>query len=210
MNEELLATVQDETDPSTGDPTSAQDETAEENSTVASLPSAQERSDTIEDRISSDIEDPLLPEDPGEAPDPDSGETEADNGSTELEDLRRELKLLQEEIGRRDRMLERIGVECEEFRHLYPDVSLSSLCDAVWEDVHRGVPISAAYALSERKKQLAEKAALESNLQNAARSAGPLSALPTEYYSPAEVRAMSQAEVRANYQKIMKSIQQWH
>lgn len=210
MNEELLETTQDETGHTTGDPTPAQDEATEASETSPSLPPIQERSDTIEDRIPINAEDSLLPEDPGEDPDPDSGEAEAADRSAELEDLRAELKQLREEIGKRDRMLERMGVECEEFRVLYPDVSLSTLTDGVWEDVHRGVPIAAAYALAERKRLLSEKAAQESNLQNAARSSGPLSSPPSDYYSPAEVRAMSQTEVRANYQKIMKSIQQWH
>lgn len=210
MNEELLETIQDEADHPACDPTSAQDEEAEKNALSASLSIAQERSEIIEDPSSSDSEDPLLFEDPGKNLDPDPGEAEALDRPSELEGLRSELKQLREEIAKRDRMLERMGLECEEFQTLYPNVSLSTLPDEVWEDIRKGVPIAAAYALAERKRHCLNEAAKRSNQQNAARTSGPLSSLPAEYYSPAEVRAMSQSEVRANYQKIMKSIQQWH
>ena len=100
--------------------------------------------------------------------------------------------------------------EHAEFEQLYPNVSLLSLPDAVWEDVRRGVPLSAAYALSERRALRAQESATLSNHQNALRSAGSHASSESEYFSPAEVRAMSPAEVHRNYKKIMQSMSKWH
>ena len=124
----------------------------------------------------------------------------------ELEGLRQELNGLRRELD----FLRRAQTECAEFAELYPKVSLSDLPDAVWKEVERGIPISAAYALFERREARAKKIAEESNEQNRARSAGALSGARAGYLSPAEVRAMSPAEVRKNYQNILRSMQKWN
>ena len=157
-----------------------------------------------------DDEDPTVLAD--SLPNPDPGASRAPEPTEEngLEQLRSELMRLRAELAERDRMLTRIGTECEEFRQLYPDASLSDLSDGVWEDVRRGVPIAAAFALSERRRQLTEQKAAQYNLTNSHRSAGSVAGGENEYFSPAEVRAMSGAEVRENYQKIMRSMTQWH
>ena len=106
--------------------------------------------------------------------------------------------------------LRRAQAECAEFAELYPKVSLANLPDAVWEDVGRGVPISAAYALFERREAHTKHLAAEVNAGNRARSAGALTDARSGYLSPAEVRAMSPAEVRKNYQNILRSMQKWN
>ncbi len=66
--------------------------------------------------------------------------------------------------------------------------------------------------LSELREELTRRQkADEINRRNAARSAGRAgtNAAP-EYYSPDEVRAMSPAQVRENYQRIRASMQKWH
>jgi len=66
--------------------------------------------------------------------------------------------------------------------------------------------------LSELREELSKRQkADEINRRNAARSAGRAgtNAAP-EYYSPDEVRAMSPAQVRENYQRIRASMQKWH
>lgn len=66
--------------------------------------------------------------------------------------------------------------------------------------------------LSELREELKLRVkADEINRRNAARSAGRAgtNASP-EYYSPDEVRAMSAAQVRENYQKIRASMKKWH
>ena len=156
------------------------------------------------------VEAPAISADPLPDPDPALAEPAQSPQEDGLEQLRGELIRLKNELAARDEMLTRIGTECEEFRQLYPEKTLSDLSDGVWEDVRRGVPIAAAFALAERRRQLTEQKAAESNLVNGRRSAGAINGTENEYFSPAEVRAMSQAEVRDNYQKIMRSMQKWH
>ncbi|MBQ8431388.1 MAG: hypothetical protein IJX28_00740 [Clostridia bacterium] len=116
---------------------------------------------------------------------------------------------MQKELDQRDALLRRMGQECEEFGVLYPEVSFATLPDSVWEDVRHGIPLAAAYALAERRRSHTAQSALQSNQQNATRSAGALEGTQADYFSPAEVRAMNQSEVRANYHKIMQSMQKW-
>lgn len=133
-------------------------------------------------------------------------EPEADG----TEDLLAEIERLKAELAQRDAMAERLAREGEEFHALYPDANMQDLPDSVWQDVGRGIPIAAAYALFERRRFTTEQKALEYNHANARRSSGSLEPTAPDYYSPAEVRAMSQSEVRANYDKIMRSMQKWH
>ena len=101
-------------------------------------------------------------------------------------------------------------MEYAEFCELYPDLSTEDLPDDVWESVRQGVPLSAAYALFEqRRRRTLEKAQLR-NLENKQRSSGSVEGGSADYFSADEVRAMSQTEVRANYQKILLSMQKWH
>lgn len=98
----------------------------------------------------------------------------------------------------------------EEFRDLFPGVSLSTLPDAVLEDVKRGVPLSAAYALNERRSQRIAAVAESANAANRARSSGSAEGDSVGFLSPAEVRAMTPAEVRKQYRQILLSMPKWH
>ena len=129
---------------------------------------------------------------------------------SELESIRRELNLLRAQMDGQSRAMQRIGLEYAEFCDLYPDQSPDELPDEVWESVRRGIPLSAAYALAERRKFRTEEKARTLNLENRQRSSGALGQGTSGYLSPDEVRAMSQAEVRANYQTILLSMQKWH
>lgn len=104
---------------------------------------------------------------------------------------------------------ERIRDECVEFGALYPDVPLRTIPDDVWEDIRRGIPIAAAYALSERRRAYTEQIADAVNKQNASRSSGAVGGEAPSFYSANEVRAMSPAEVRENYRKILLSMPKW-
>ena len=135
---------------------------------------------------------------------------EADNAN-ELEQLRTEVKALKAQLEGERAMYGRMSRECAEFSELYPDVSLSSLPDDIWDSVKKGVPIAAAYALSERKSFLARTKAETVNSANSRLSSGSVdSSSGEEYFSPAEVRAMSSSEVRANYSTIIRSMSKWH
>lgn len=127
----------------------------------------------------------------------------------ELADLREEVNRLREQLRRTEAESLRVSAECEEFRSLYPDVPLSSLPDSVWEDVRRGVPVSAAFALAERRRYRTSQLAEEANRENRKRSSGSLEQDASGYLSPDEVRAMSPEEVRRNYHRIMLSMQKW-
>ena len=72
------------------------------------------------------------------------------------------------------------------------------------------VPLSAAFALSERKRVRLEEAARESNQLNRSRSAGEVCQGVSGYFSYDEVKNMSRAEIRENYNNILLSMQKWH
>ena len=142
----------------------------------------------------------------GGAPDPGADPAE----SAELSRLREELTRLREELARKESVSFRLGRECAEFRDLYPETPLSSVPDEVWNAVRDGVPLPAAFALAERRRERLEQAAKDSNRRNLARSSGELGQEAPGYFSPEEVRRMSRDEVRENYSNILLSMQKWH
>lgn len=153
--------------------------------------------------------DPSLSANPLQNSDSDPGVPALQAPSNGIDELRNELKQLREQLASRDAFFTRLGNEYEEFKALYPDTSPETLSENIWKDVLRGVPLAAAYALAERRRQHAEAQAEKSNLENRLRSPGAVSGSEKEYFTPAEVRAMSRQEVRDNYQKIMYSMKKW-
>lgn len=132
-----------------------------------------------------------------------------DSGDGQLAELSRQLDELRERFEQQRRAMERMSRECDEFSELYPDRPLASLPREVWENVRAGIPLAAAYAYSEARREHAERQAEQVNRRNDAASAGDVSGGTADYFSPAEVRGMTPAEVRANYSKIMNSISRW-
>ncbi len=112
-------------------------------------------------------------------------------------------------MAERERQSTRVERECAEFERYFPEVALRYVPDEVWEQVHAGVPLAAAYALYDRGRKNAEHA------DAAARERCAL--MPTvlgetggqEYFSPAQVRAMNSREVRENYDRIFESMRHW-
>lgn len=127
-----------------------------------------------------------------------------------IDELRREISELKSSLAYHHMDRAEREVRSGEFALLYPDVSFEDLPDEVLTEVRRGIPVAAAYALAERRRVCKEAHAAEINRQNRSRSAGSLGIGETDLFSPAEVRAMTQAEVRANYDKIIQSMQSWH
>lgn len=156
------------------------------------------------------MEAPALFADPLPSPDPDPGIPPAEDPTGRLDALRGELTRMEQRLHMQEKRFAALGRECEEFNALYPEISLSSLPESVWEATRQGIPLAAAYALEERRRIRSEEKARESNLRNRQRSTGELHPAANDFFSPAEVRAMSTAEVRANYQSIMRSMQKWH
>ncbi len=143
------------------------------------------------------------------APDPDFGASFAADTRDQLERLQNELTHLREQIALQQELTVRVDRECSEFGELYPNIPLNTLPDSVWQDVEKGVPLAAAFALAERRRTVLQKRAEESNLSNLARTVGGVAASDSEYFSSDEVRAMSREEVRKNYSKIMQSMKRW-
>lgn len=125
--------------------------------------------------------------------------------------LKDEINRLQLELSNTRTAYERLSGECEEFAELYPDIPVTSLPDSIWKSFKSGIPLAAAYALYEKKEAVAREKALNVNAKNKQLSSGSLySKSNDEFFTPAEVRAMSASEVKANYAKIITSMSKWH
>ena len=153
------------------------------------------------------VEDPELFAD--SVSDPDPAAQEEPSNAEQIAFLRAELSRMQAKLEEKDAFYTRVSLECAEFSTLFPETPLSELPDSVWESVKNGIPIAAAYALEQHRNAMAQARAAQVQQRNRERSAGAVGQPEDEYFSPAEVRAMSQAEVRKNYQKIMLSMQKW-
>lgn len=150
-----------------------------------------EKSDTFEEKSES----PLAPQSPDE----------------ELNALREEISALKKTLAEKEQEQQKAMRELGEFNSLYPEKSVKDIPDDVWRSVEEGIPLSAAYALYERKNHMDRFRAEQINMQNAARSAGIAGKdTGSEYFSPDEVRAMSQKQVHDNYKKIVESMKRWN
>lgn len=146
-----------------------------------------------------------------ETPEEKSEEEEPKPDANEIAYLKAELDALKKELDESRAFYARLEGECAEFSELYPSVPLSSLPDSIWQSVKNGTPLAAAYALEARKAEMAARRAEAVNGENRNMSSGALSSDSyNDFFTPAEVRAMTAAEVRANYTKIVNSMSKWH
>lgn len=129
--------------------------------------------------------------------------------SDETETLRARIHELEQELAAREQMSRRMERECTEFETYFPDVSLKGVPDEVWGQVHAGVPLSAAYALYEKKQQKQQADAARIGQRGESLTAGMVDTAGNEYFSPSQVRAMSPSEVRQNYDRIFESMRHW-
>ena len=178
-------------------------------STEAETP-LEEEIESAEESV--EAEDNEVAEAENEANEPEtSTEEEQKPDATEVAYLKAELDALKKELAESKAFYTRLEDECAEFNELYPNVSLTSLPDSIWDSVRSGVPLAAAYALEARKAELAARRAEEINGENHNMSSGALSSDSyNDFFTPTQVRAMSAAEVRANYTKIINSMSKWH
>lgn len=138
-------------------------------------------------------------------------EAPADITPEAVRSLREELASLKKELSDTRSAYERLSADCEEFSELFPTIPVTSLPDSIWKSFKSGIPLAAAYALYEKKEALAREKASNVNAKNKELSSGSLySDKNGEYFTPDEVRAMSAAEVKANYTKIINSMSRWH
>ncbi len=125
--------------------------------------------------------------------------------------LREEIRRLQADLTKKEEQQAQALKELEEFHTLFPDIPIKDIPSSVWQSVEGGIPISAAYAVYERKLQLERAHADRVNIRNASLSAGMAGKHTVgEYFSPDEVRAMSQRQVHENYEKIRESMKKWN
>ena len=131
---------------------------------------------------------------------------------SELEELREKNASLMRELDERKKADERMRTETEEFSELFPDVSLDEVPSGIWDEVQKGIPLSAAYARHERKVKNAKSEIERTNGVFAEKSAGAINARGTEnyYFSPSDVRKMSASEVKENYNVILNSMKHWN
>ena len=138
-----------------------------------------------------------------------TADEEAIEPVSEVEVLRARVAELEATLSKREQLAERMTCECEEFEAYFPEVSLRSLPESVWTQVHAGVPLAAAYALYERGVQNQKKKTEEQAARAATCMVGLPGAADEHYFSPAQVRAMSRREVRENYDRIFESMRHW-
>lgn len=106
---------------------------------------------------------------------------------------------------------EAIAKQITDFSELFPDISVRSIPDEVWDDVKNGNSLAAAYSVYERRITEAARRIERINAKNAERSAGVAGKNMTqEFFSADDVRKMSPSEVRANYAKIRRSMEKWN
>ena len=141
-------------------------------------------------------------------------ESESDRPLTDEETvniLREELKSLKNELESTRAAYERLSGECAEFSELYPSIPVTALPDSVWQSFKSGVPLAAAYALYEKKQAKRNAAAAAHNKTTKSAGFGCLgNNTENDFFTPDEVRAMTRADVRKNYQKILRSMENWH
>lgn len=148
-------------------------------------------------------------------------ETELDSSLTEdetskekepsVEEMLKELKALREELLEKRKAFEKMSRDISEFEELFPEKNVNEIPDSVWESVKTGIPLAAAYALYERKNAIRRDTAESTNVENRSRTTGSIGRDTTDsFYTPDEVKAMSRAEVKSNYSKILESMKKWN
>ena len=159
----------------------------------------QENEGTIEANVSLEVE---------EVP------KEALKVESELEFLRAECERMKAELCAReeqDRARAKIDAEFALFAEYFPEVRANEIPQEVWESVKGGSSLSGSYALYLRRAELERKKIEDFNEKNRKMSSGTLIAGQDErYFSPSEVKKMTPAQVRTNYDDIIRSMRHWN
>lgn len=133
---------------------------------------------------------------------------------TTIEELNQTIASLKEELEVYKATIahkEAIEKQLNEFSDLFPEISVKSIPDEVWEDVKRGNSLAASYSIYEKRITEAARRIELINKKNAQASAGVAGKnTAQEFFSVDDVRKMSPSEVRANYAKIRRSMEKWN
>ncbi len=138
------------------------------------------------------------------------GENTPAEETNELEILRARNEELEKALEERKRISERLDGEISEFSEMFPDVPLSEIPDEIWNEVKKGLPLSASYARHERKRTLSQKKADEANKNAIEKSSGSVTGTSDHYFTADQVKKMSAAEVKKNYSHIINSMKHWN
>lgn len=132
----------------------------------------------------------------------------------ELLRLRGEIETLRAELNAKneaEKAQSRILSELSEFQEYFPEVDIHTIPDEIWERVKGGSSLASSYALFLRRVDLERKKVGDFNEKNRRMSAGSLLRGEGEkYFSPSEVRKMTPAQVRSNYDDIVASMKHWN
>lgn len=172
----------------------------------------EEKSEELSEKLEGGEELPNEPEvsEPTSA-DADGLQESEEEASLRIEELRTEIASLEGELEKRRAETDKAAREYAEFRALYPDADAEALPEDVLKSVEAGLPLAAAYALYEKRMQKRSADIAAHNKSTRQVSFGSVGKSPeSDYFTPDEVRAMSQGEVRANYSKILQSMKSWH
>ena len=148
---------------------------------------------------------------PAERSEVHSEKSDTKSSGNEADALRHEIGILKTQLDESRRAQQKLAGELGEFNTLFPDTALSDIPEEVWNQVKQGIPLTASYALYEKKAGIQSRKAEEINRRNASLSAGIAGQNTSpEFYTPDEVRAMSRSEVHNNYDKILRSMKKWN
>ena len=139
-----------------------------------------------------------------------TNENEPLEETSELETLKARNAELEKALEERKSISERLEAEIGEFSEMFPDVPISEIPDEIWNEVKKGLPLSASYARHERKRALSKMKADEVNKNAAEKSSGSVSGTSDHYFTADQVRKMSAAEVKKNYSHIINSMKHWN
>lgn len=107
---------------------------------------------------------------------------------------------------------ERMRADIALLKELFPALTAKDIPDEVWEKVQAGESLAASYALyfiqSIKEKERIEKRNDENSKKAVPRVKSDQLSEP--YYSPETVKGMSPAQVRKNYDAILKSMDSWN
>lgn len=130
----------------------------------------------------------------------------------ELEASPEELDRKELENFRRERDVKKnLEGELELLFEVFPELDIDSIPDAIFEKCPDGKGLAAEYALMtlvEKKKSEEQKVKEEENEKAAVPEVKGVA--EEAYFSPEDVRKMSEKEIRKNYKTIMKSMEKWN
>ena len=104
-----------------------------------------------------------------------------------------------------------LEAELQTLFEIFPDMNVDDIPDEVFERSNNGKGLAAEYALhylKEEKKKGEQKEKEEENLKSAPPDVK--NATEEAFFTPEDVRGMTEAEIKKNYHTIMKSMEKWN